>query len=92
MEKFKNLVFMPAEEYENIVKMTQEIHSHLLIRKTSSNVLNDFITEREAMKEFRRKTTWFWNQRRSGKLPFKKVGSRVYYRKSDLLDLLNKNA
>lgn len=87
MKKEQQFVILPAEEYEVIFKMTKEIHEHLLVKNSSPKLLNDFISEEDAKKEFGRKTTWFWTQRRNGRLSPKRLGNRIYYLKADLLKL-----
>ena len=53
--------------------------------------LGDYISEPEAKKLLGRKTTWFWNMRQSGQLPFSKIGGTNYYSRQDLLKLLKDN-
>jgi hypothetical protein len=49
--------------------------------------VDDYVSERDAKKMFKRGTTWFWEKRNQG-LPSFKVGGEVYYMKSDLLSLI----
>ncbi len=86
------MVILPVEDYEETRKLIEEIHSHLFSSINKREVLNEYISEKDAIKEFERKTTWFWNQRKSGRLPFKKLGSKVFYLKTDLHNLLNKES
>jgi len=86
------MVLLPADEYQEIKeisRLTREIYNRLMGDSPREVILNEFISEQEAKKLLNRKTTWFWNQRQSGRLDFKKMGSTVYYRKDDLLNLLN---
>ncbi len=53
--------------------------------------LGDYVTETEARKLLSRKTTWFWQMRISGVLAFTKIGSRIYYARQDILQLLDRN-
>lgn len=55
------------------------------------NSLGNFISESEAKQRLDKKTTWFWNMRKSGKLAFSKVGGTNYYDKNDLIKLLEQN-
>ena len=48
---------------------------------------NDYITEKEARVIFQRRSTWFWQMRKEGKLPFSKVGKTIYYSKVDIKTL-----
>lgn len=84
------MVILPAEEFNSLIKLTKEIHSQVFGNSLkTSNCLNEYISEKDAKAEFGRKTTWFWNQRNSGRLNFKKLGGTVYYLKDDLLNLLS---
>jgi hypothetical protein len=51
--------------------------------------LNGYISELEAKKLLGRKTTWFWQMRTSGRLAFAKVGSKIFYNKTDIAKLMN---
>ena len=53
--------------------------------------IGDYITEAEAKKLLGRKTTWFWQMRTGGRLPFSKVGNKIYYHKDDITKLLKDN-
>lgn len=84
------MVILPAQDYEFIKKKLTELHSMLENgHSKSSTCLDEYISEKDAKVEFNRKTTWFWNQRNSGRLTFKKMGGTVYYLKQDLLNLLS---
>lgn len=50
-----------------------------LLQSKPENPLNGFITERKAMELLNKKTTWFWQMRKTGRLSFKKIGKTVYY-------------
>jgi hypothetical protein len=52
------------------------------------NSIGDYISEREAKKLLNKKTTWFWNMRKNGKLAFSKMGGTNFYSKSDIIKLL----
>jgi hypothetical protein len=49
--------------------------------------VNDYVSERDAKEMLKRGTTWFWEKRNQG-LPWFKLGAEVYYKKSDLLTLI----
>ena len=51
--------------------------------------IGDYIPETEAKKLLGRKTTWFWNMRTSGQLPFAKVGNKIFYLKEDIKKMLD---
>lgn len=58
---------------------------------TAETGIGDYISEAEAKKLLGKKTTWFWQMRTSGRLPFAKVGNKVFYQKSDIIKLLERN-
>ena len=79
-----------GDELKTLHQKIEEIHQ--VITKgdlPKSQCLSEYISEKDAKAEFNRKTTWFWNQRNSGKLLYKKLGGTVYYLKEDLLNLLS---
>lgn len=64
-----------------------------LINKVSSkgHELGDYLEEKEAMKLLQRGTTWFYEVRKKGKLPFSKVGRKTYYRRQDIIAFLDEH-
>jgi hypothetical protein len=52
--------------------------------------LNGYITEKQAGEILNKKSTWFWKMRRSRRLPYKKIGSTIYYLSSDIKGLFEK--
>lgn len=86
MKEIQQFVMLPREEYEKILKMTKVIYDRMAETRTSPKILDDYISESDAKKEFNRQTTWFWTQRQNG-LAFRRLGNRVYYLKADLLKL-----
>ena len=53
--------------------------------------LGDYIEEKEAKHLLGRKTTWFWNLRNTGRIPYTKVGNKVFYKLNDIVNLLDTN-
>lgn len=51
-------------------------------------LLPNMIAETEAKIQLNRKSTWFWEMRKSGKLQGKKIGQTWYYRVEDLRGLM----
>lgn len=58
---------------------------------TSTKSIGDYISETDAKILLCKKTTWFWNMRKSGKLAFSKVGGTNFYSKTDLIKILENN-
>lgn len=84
-----NLVVVPAQLVDDVKQLINELQSQKNANVENGSVLGEFISEKDAKVILDRKTTWFYEQRRSGRLPYSKVGSKVYYKKDDLLNLLN---
>jgi len=61
------------------------------IQDKAASELGDYIEEKEAIQLLGRKTTWFYNMRHSGKLPYTKIGSKTFYSKADLIKILDNN-
>ncbi len=45
---------------------------------------SEYMDQTGAEKYLNKKTTWFWQQRKAGKLSFKKLGNKNFYKKSEL--------
>jgi hypothetical protein len=86
-----NLVLVPVQMLNEIKHLIQEIKSQNALHSEKPDVLGEFISEKDAQKLLGRRTTWFYEQRRSGKLPFSKVGSKVFYRTRDIHTLITTN-
>ena len=78
-------------QFRRIIKKLNDIDDKLEKPKS----FDDYVSELEAKKLLGRGTTWFWERRRSGELPYTKLGGQVYYLKSDMIkyleDLSSKN-
>lgn len=59
-----------------------------LLKTTESENQNQFLTEKEARGILQKKTTWFWQMRKNGVLPFRKIGKSIYYSKKEINQLL----
>ncbi|MCT4662912.1 MAG: helix-turn-helix domain-containing protein [Tissierellales bacterium] len=59
----------------------------LELKKSNSN--DDLLTREEACKLLNINFTTLWSHTKKGKLPSKKIGNRVYYLKSEILEALN---
>ena len=60
------------------------------IADSENNTINGYITEKQAKEILKKRTTWFWDQRKKGILPYKKLGATVYYKEEDIYKLLEK--
>jgi len=75
----EDLLTQIAEKQDKILAMLQ---------KDSQGLHPDFITEAQAKELFKRKSTWFWQMRKTGVLPFSKIGKSIYYSTADLKKVL----
>jgi hypothetical protein len=58
---------------------------------TTSRSIGEYLSQEEAEEWLQRGKTWFWNMRTTGQLGFSKIGNKVFYKKSDIEELLNEN-
>ena len=59
-----------------------------LLKSTEYQNQNEFLTEKAARELLQKKTTWFWQMRKDGLLPFRKIGKSIYYSKKEINQLL----
>jgi hypothetical protein len=83
-----SMVILPATDYQELVAKVESILNCVNLNESSASIFNGYISEKDAMKETGYKSTWFWQQRTSGKLPFKKLGAKVMYKIDDLINLM----
>lgn len=72
------------QQLHRILKKLKEIEDKLNRPKS----IDDYVSELEAKKLLLRGTTWFWERRRSGELPYTKLGGQVFYLMKDLVKYL----
>jgi hypothetical protein len=85
------LILVPQNFLEGMAETQKQILEHLKKIKPSDENVGDYISEVQAKKLLKKKTTWFWNKRTCGELPFTKVGNTIYYSKADIQKLFDKN-
>jgi hypothetical protein len=85
----ESLVLVPEQFLQSLSEKTDEILT--LLKKGSKDLENGFITEKQAMSLFKRRSTWFWQMRRCGALPYSKIGKSIYYSLKDIQALLESN-
>jgi hypothetical protein len=76
---------------QEVMERQERILSILAKMTDQKETIGDYISESDAKKMLGRNTTWFWNLRKTGKLPFSKVGNKVYYSKADIFKILEEN-
>ena len=82
----KGIYIVPEDILDNLVAKQDRILEILDGKREAT--LNGFISEKDAIGIVNKKTTWFWQMRKTGQLPFKKIGQTIYYSKDDLNSLL----
>ena len=75
-----------AEKQDRILSLREKGSTYV-----ADNCIGEYISEEEAKRQVGRKTTWFWSMRTTGQLPFSKTGKKIFYLKSDIKKLLEKN-
>jgi hypothetical protein len=84
------LQLVPQSFLEGIAETQNKILEQLRKLKQPENTVGDYISETQAKKLLKKRTTWFWNKRTSKELPFTKVGNTIYYSKADIERLFDK--
>lgn len=88
--EMQSLVVIPLQKLDELIEKQNEILGLLgnQVSNQKMDVHPDYITELTAKKMLGKGSTWFWQQRQSGKLPFSKVGRTIYYLISDIQSLI----
>jgi hypothetical protein len=89
MKKQQVFLLVPQEDVEEIRNTLRDIKGQLSGNKNKVKVLGDYISEKEAQELLNRKTTWFWQKRKSGELSGKKAGNQWFYRKEDIISFID---
>ena len=88
LEQLKNnLCLVPEHFLQNVINGQEKILQ--LLEGKSNTSLNGFITEKQASEILHKKATWFWQIRKSGQLPFRRIGKTIYYALADINSLLD---
>jgi len=88
-----NVILIEEQRFETLLNKVEQMYQALF--KNPSNTLNEingFISESDACKLIGKSKTWLWRKRSEGTLPFKKLGSKIFYAKTDLFNLLKQAA
>ena len=89
MEKNPTFMMVPNDLLDEIVQLLKELKQSLPGFKPESQVfLGDWVPEPEAKRILGRKTTWFYNMRKSGELLGNKRGGQWWYHKNELLQFI----
>ena len=80
------IAIVPQSFLNEVLEKLDLIESKINNDDLGIKINSEYISEKEAIKEFGKKTTWFWNQRQKG-LKVYKMGNTSYYLKDDLMKL-----
>jgi hypothetical protein len=75
---------------QHIISILQGGNATITGLEQTDLLLGEYISEKDAGKALGYKNTWFWRKRTSGELPSVKWGKNNYYKRSDLIALLDK--
>jgi len=82
------MVLIRATDLSRLTQTVEEIKEHLFGHSAKSQ--KEYLTQAETEQYLNCKTTWLWEQRRKLRLPYRKLGKRVYYQRSDLDALIER--
>jgi hypothetical protein len=88
-----NVILMEEQRFENLLNKVEQMYQALI--KNPGNTLNEingFVSESDACKLIGKSKTWLWRKRTEGVLPYKKLGAKIFYAKTDLFNLLKEVA
>ena len=93
LKQFDAMVLVPKQLLEEVHQTQERILTALEDLPTAKPVLKGmigekYIPETTAKEMLGKGTTWFWQMRKSGKLAYKKVGSKIYYVINDIENLI----
>lgn len=81
-------IIVPKKDLKFLMQSNSKILSILEGKGSFNAFLPGYYSEKEAKKLLDKKTTWFWEMRTSGRLPFSKIGRTIYYHEADIKKLL----
>ena len=87
MKRGDRFLLVPEAWLEEITEQQERILKILQNPDSGNQTLEEFIPETEAKKLIKKKSTWFWQARKNGMLPFTKIGRTIYYSRNDILSL-----
>ena len=88
-----NVILIEEQKFETLLNKVEQMYEALF--KNPSNTLNEingFVSESDATKLIGKSKTWLWRKRTEGVLPYKKLGAKIFYAKTDLFNLLKEVA
>ena len=89
MEKYPIQFLVTQEGLIEVHKKLDRVLARLDENQVEGKINSKFVSEKEAMKLFKKSSTWFWIKRRDGVIKYHKVGKTIYYKHDELLLLFN---
>jgi hypothetical protein len=86
----KQITLIDNESYQELIQMIEKIDQKLSALRTDKTG-NRWLTNKEVSEMLSVTGRTLQNYRDNGILPFSKIGSNIFYKLSDLEDLLNSN-
>ncbi|MGS2727522.1 helix-turn-helix transcriptional regulator [Psychroserpens sp. BH13MA-6] len=89
MSEVKIIQTTPSELSSLISSSVKKELENFKLELDKSNSSEDLLTREETCKLLSINLSTLWSYTKKGKLPSKKIGNRVYYLKSEILNALN---
>jgi len=89
-----SFVLVPKNILDKLITNQEKLFNKISeISTTKNNINNSFkyISESEAQTLLNKGSTWFWKMRTEGKIGYTKVGNSIFYLKTEIDELLDKN-
>ncbi len=83
-----SFVLISRNSLKRLEEKIDTICQHLTGENNNKHGINGYLSEKQAMEQFKRSHTWFWTKRKSGVLQFSKVGKTIYYQQEQLFKLI----
>ena len=83
-----SLISVPKKFLEQLSNDIAEIKKKVM-QDIKTIPIEDYLSEDEAKVILKKKTTWFWNMRKQGKLNGMKVGGKRHYSMVEIKKLFN---
>ena len=84
-----DFIAIEEKKYETLLNKVERMYDALIKNPANTlNEINGFVSESDACKLIGKSKTWLWRKRTEGALPYKKLGAKIFYAKSDLFNLL----
>lgn len=80
-----------SQQQDRILNILSGAEPRVPTARRPKEVLADYISETDARELLGRKAGWFWNLRKTGQLKYSKTGRSIYYKRSDIVNLLDKD-